>query len=75
MIFHFLLTPNNPYEDEMNMSLTVNYELDEAEEKEVVLRLINKNIYFKNKIYKICDSFLNLIKDIERYVRLKQHLP
>jgi len=59
----------------MNMSLTVNYELDEAEEKEVVLRLINKNIYFKNKIYKICDSFLNLIKDIERYVRLKQHLP
>lgn len=40
----------------------------------MTLRLINKNIFYKSKIYKICDSFLELIKHIERYVKLKEHL-
>lgn len=41
----------------------------------VTLRLMNKNITYKDKIYKICDSFLELIRSIERYVKLKVNLP
>jgi DNA repair exonuclease SbcCD ATPase subunit len=39
------------------------------------LRLINKNINYRDKVYKICDSFLELIKNIEKYVKIKAALP
>lgn len=78
MTFHYLISPNTVphFEDDVNMSVT--FQLDDLPEegkKEVTLRLINKNIIYNDKTYMVCDSFLELVKNVERYQRLKGSLP
>ena len=83
MTFHYVLDANSmPQLDDqdMNMSMTIQHQGPNNDEPEVstsesvTLRLINKTITYKDKVYKICDSFLELVKNVEKYVRLKRNL-
>lgn len=69
MSFRLLL---GNHQQEMDMSMTLN---EPPPAHDDTLRIINHNVYYKNKKYKLCDSFLPLTVHLTKYNTLKETLP